>query len=448
MSNALYDPGREGFLAGEIDFDTAVFKWILVRLTAGGAPVFTASQKFVSDLTATHTIAATSAALSGKTVTNGVADASDFAPAFSSVAANANNHVLVLIQSSAVTGGADVAATAQRLVGWYDTGTNLPIVPNGGDVNITHDNGANKIFKLVSIKIGQDVAFNGAATRKTVNQYAYVGKFKAPKDATYVFFKGTTKVTGRAGKTKCIANTPVKHVVLAAMGDQLGLIKGGIVNYVVRNVKKMVPAFDLPQAVRFNEAIARGTRGTLKRPDIRPDDVAVLQYTGGTTGVSKGAVLLHRNVLANVLQSEAWNAPVMSKVPAGEQTTSVCASGSSSRRSGSSESGMCSAPSMWPCCHSSGSRTSSTTRPSGSGWGTPSIETVGTWVIVCAFRAGCGGRESPASLAHGDNPTPGDYSPLIIAAVSTVPPMPQPPSVTSSTITRVFGRTSSPYRSA
>ncbi|MGM9424990.1 long-chain-fatty-acid--CoA ligase [Hydrogenophaga sp. MI9] len=124
---------------------------------------------------------------------------------------------------------------------------------------------------------------------------------------------------------QCIGATPVKHVVLAAMGDLLGLIKGGIVNYVVRNVKKMVPAFDLPQAVRFNEAIARGTRGSLKRPDIRPDDVAVLQYTGGTTGVSKGAVLLHRNVLANVLQSEAWNAPVMSKVPAGEQPTSVCA---------------------------------------------------------------------------------------------------------------------------
>jgi long-chain acyl-CoA synthetase len=124
---------------------------------------------------------------------------------------------------------------------------------------------------------------------------------------------------------QCIANTPVKHVVLAAMGDMLGLIKGGIVNYVVRNVKKMVPAFNLPQAVRFNEAIARGTRGTLKRPDIKPDDVAVLQYTGGTTGVSKGAVLLHRNVIANALQSEAWNAPVMSQVPAGEQPTSVCA---------------------------------------------------------------------------------------------------------------------------
>ncbi len=124
---------------------------------------------------------------------------------------------------------------------------------------------------------------------------------------------------------QCIASTPVKHVVLAAMGDQLGLIKGGIVNYVVRNVKKMVPAFSLPQAVRFNEAIARGTRGTLKRPDIKPDDVAVLQYTGGTTGVSKGAVLLHSNVIANVLQSEAWNEPVMSKVPPGEQPTSVCA---------------------------------------------------------------------------------------------------------------------------
>ncbi len=124
---------------------------------------------------------------------------------------------------------------------------------------------------------------------------------------------------------QCIAATPVKHVVLAAMGDQLGLLKGALVNYVVRNVKKMVPAYNLPGAVRFNEAVARGTRGTLKKPTITADDVAVLQYTGGTTGVSKGAVLLHRNVIANVLQSEAWNEPVMKKVPAGEQSTSVCA---------------------------------------------------------------------------------------------------------------------------
>jgi len=124
---------------------------------------------------------------------------------------------------------------------------------------------------------------------------------------------------------QCIANTPVKHVVLAAMGDQLGMLKGALVNYVVRNVKKMVPAFNLPNAVRFNDAVARGTRGTLKRPDLKPDDVAVLQYTGGTTGVSKGAVLLHRNVIANVLQSEAWNGPAMATMQPGVQPTYVCA---------------------------------------------------------------------------------------------------------------------------
>lgn len=124
---------------------------------------------------------------------------------------------------------------------------------------------------------------------------------------------------------KCIAATPIKHVVLCALGDQLGLLKGSLVNYMVRNVKKMVPPFSLPGAVRFNEAVARGTKGTVKRAEIKPDDVAVLQYTGGTTGVSKGAVLLHRNVVANVLQSEAWNQPVMKLVPANEQPTSVCA---------------------------------------------------------------------------------------------------------------------------
>ena len=124
---------------------------------------------------------------------------------------------------------------------------------------------------------------------------------------------------------QCIANTPVKHVVLTAMGDQLGMLKGALVNYVVRNVKKMVPAFNLPSAVRFNDAVARGTRGTLKRPELKPDDVAVLQYTGGTTGVSKGAVLLHRNVIANVLQSEAWNGPAMATMEPGVQPTYVCA---------------------------------------------------------------------------------------------------------------------------
>jgi long-chain acyl-CoA synthetase len=124
---------------------------------------------------------------------------------------------------------------------------------------------------------------------------------------------------------KCLAATPVKHVVLCAMGDRLGLLKGALVNFVVRKVKKLVPPFSLPGAVRFNEAIAKGERGTLRQPEIKPDDVAVLQYTGGTTGVSKGAVLLHRNVIANVLQSQAWNDPVMKKVPAGEQSTAICA---------------------------------------------------------------------------------------------------------------------------
>ncbi len=123
----------------------------------------------------------------------------------------------------------------------------------------------------------------------------------------------------------CLAATPVRHIVLCALGDRLGLLKGALVNYVVRSVKKLVPAYSLPGAVRFNDALAIGQRATLKRPELTPDDIAVLQYTGGTTGVSKGAVLLHRNVIANVLQSEAWNAPAMAGLPAGEQLVYVCA---------------------------------------------------------------------------------------------------------------------------
>ena len=124
---------------------------------------------------------------------------------------------------------------------------------------------------------------------------------------------------------QCLANTPVRHVVLASMGDRLGGLKGMLVNFVVRKVKKLVPAFSLPGAVRYNDAVAKGRGGQFKRAEIGPDDLAVLQYTGGTTGVSKGAMLLHRNLIANVLQSEAWNEPVMQQVPAGEQPTSVCA---------------------------------------------------------------------------------------------------------------------------
>ena len=117
----------------------------------------------------------------------------------------------------------------------------------------------------------------------------------------------------------------VQHIVLCAMGDELGLLKGMLVNYVVRSVKKLVPPFSLPGAVRFKDALAKGRGGTLNAPVLKADDMALLQYTGGTTGVSKGAVLLHRNIIANVLQSEAWNEPAMKKVPAGEQPTSICA---------------------------------------------------------------------------------------------------------------------------
>ena len=124
---------------------------------------------------------------------------------------------------------------------------------------------------------------------------------------------------------QCLANTPVKHVVLCAMGDRLGLLKGAIVNHVVRKVKKLVPPFQLPTQTRFNQALTQGAAMPLQPVSLGPDDMAVLQYTGGTTGVSKGAVLLHRNVIANVIQSEAWNEPAMKLVPANEQPTNVCA---------------------------------------------------------------------------------------------------------------------------
>ena len=121
---------------------------------------------------------------------------------------------------------------------------------------------------------------------------------------------------------------PTKTVVLAAMGDMLGLIKGALVNHVVRRVKKLVPAFSLPEGVsqtRFNDALAKGRRMSLAPAALGPDDIAVLQYTGGTTGVSKGAVLLHRNLVANILQAEAWYQPALKKIPAGQQIVTVCA---------------------------------------------------------------------------------------------------------------------------
>jgi hypothetical protein len=142
MANALFDPGREGFLAGEIDWDTAVIKVALVR-----SYTFSAAHKFVSDVTtAGGVLHVTSSALTSKTVTSGVADAADVT--FTAVAANASGHSILVFQSSAVGGGSDVAATLQRVIAYIDTGTNLPVTPNGGDITIAWDNGANKIFKL------------------------------------------------------------------------------------------------------------------------------------------------------------------------------------------------------------------------------------------------------------------------------------------------------------
>ena len=105
------------------------------------------------------------------------------------------------------------------------------------------------------------------------------------------------------------ATTGVRHVVVAAMGDLLGGLKGTIVNLVVRHVKKMVPEYSLANAVRFKSALAAGAGASLKTPTLSQSDTAFLQYTGGTTGVSKGAELTHGNLIANVLQSEAWMRP-------------------------------------------------------------------------------------------------------------------------------------------
>ena len=108
-----------------------------------------------------------------------------------------------------------------------------------------------------------------------------------------------------------LPHTQVKHVIVATMGDLLGGLKGTIVNFVVRKIKKMVPAYSLPGAISFNKMLAEGARLTLQPVQQGHDDIVFLQYTGGTTGVSKGAMLLHRNVIANVLQNEAWMSPVM-----------------------------------------------------------------------------------------------------------------------------------------
>jgi long-chain acyl-CoA synthetase len=103
-----------------------------------------------------------------------------------------------------------------------------------------------------------------------------------------------------------IEKTEVKHVITTGIGDLLGFPKGAVVNFVLKYVKKMVPAFNLPQAVRFRDALARGAAHSIPAVTLTHDDIAFLQYTGGTTGVAKGAMLTHGNMVANMLQSDAW----------------------------------------------------------------------------------------------------------------------------------------------
>jgi long-chain acyl-CoA synthetase len=134
-------------------------------------------------------------------------------------------------------------------------------------------------------------------------------------------FASTLEQALRAGAGK----TAVKHVVVASMGDLLGFPKGLIVNFVVRTLRKMIPAFTLAGHFKFNAVIAAGRALALTRPDLGPDDVAVLQYTGGTTGVAKGATLLHHTIVANLLASEAWMQPGLRRKQLTGQFTIVCA---------------------------------------------------------------------------------------------------------------------------
>ena len=119
------------------------------------------------------------------------------------------------------------------------------------------------------------------------------------------------------------SSAPLKKVIVTSMGEMIG-IKGAIVNFVVRKVKKLVPAWYLPDHTLFTHALSEGGRHQWKKPTTTLDDIAFLQYTGGTTGLSKGAILLHRNILSNVLQTDLWLEPGLKRKPV-DQLVFLCA---------------------------------------------------------------------------------------------------------------------------
>ena len=125
------------------------------------------------------------------------------------------------------------------------------------------------------------------------------------------------------------AAVPVRHVVLASVGELLGFWRGRFVDFAIRHLRRQVPEFALPlgdghTVTRFAQALALGSKLPMRPVDVGPDDIAFLQYTGGTTGLSKGATLLHRNVVANIMQCEAWFKPMLDRV-GDRQLTIVCA---------------------------------------------------------------------------------------------------------------------------
>jgi long-chain acyl-CoA synthetase len=120
-------------------------------------------------------------------------------------------------------------------------------------------------------------------------------------------------------------HVPTDTVCICRLGDLLGAARGALVNFVVRHVRKLIPDYSLPGAVAFREVLRQGARSAPAPVGLTPGDIACLQYTGGTTGIAKGATLLHRNLFANVLQADAWYNPALKLIPAGEQYTTLAA---------------------------------------------------------------------------------------------------------------------------